>query len=106
MREEEKKLARTARRNAGNEATLVWALFGSFLSVALILSDPILLFIGFGLPMWIFISFALSALAALVWYLNAQNVIEQAKLDYNEIMKAKKAKIDKEHLETLRKRNE
>ncbi|HHI69485.1 MAG TPA: hypothetical protein ENJ91_00675 [Rhodobacteraceae bacterium] len=106
MREDEKKLARTARRNAGNEATLVWALFGSFLSVALILSDPILLFIGFGLPMWILISFALSTLAALVWYLNAQNVIEQAKLDYNEIMKAKKAEMNEEHLETLRKRNE
>jgi len=104
MREEEEKLARTARRSAANEATLVWALFGSFLSVVLILSDPILLFIGLGLPMWVVISFLLSALAALVWYLNAQIVIKQAQHDYNEIMKAKKSQVRKEHLETLRKR--
>jgi len=80
-------------------------LFGSFLSIALIMSDPMLLFIGLGLPMWVFISFALAGLAALVWYLNAQNVIRKAQYDYNEIMKAKTAKMRKEHLETLAKRN-
>jgi len=106
MREDEKKLARTARRDAKSEATLVWALFGSLLSIGLILSDPILLFIGFGWPMWAILGFLLSALAAYVWYLNADLVIQQAQNDYNEIMKAKKAKIQEEHLETLKNRNE
>jgi len=106
MREDEKKLARTARRDAKNEATLIWALFGSVLSVGLVLSDPILLFIGFGWPMWAMISFLLSALAAYVWYLNADHIIRQAQMDYNEIMKTKKAEMREEHLETLKKRND
>lgn len=106
MREDEEKLARTARRDAANEATLIWALFGSVLSVGLILSDPILLFIGFGWPMWAMLGFLLSALAAYVWYLNADLVIKKAQKDYNDIMKAKKAAMRKEHLETLKKRND
>jgi len=106
MREDEKKLARTARRDAKSEATLVWALFGSLLSIGLILSDPILLFIGFGWPMWAMLGFLLSALAAYVWYLNADLVIRQAQEDYNEIMKVKKAEMQEEHLETLKNRNE
>jgi len=36
---------------------------------------------------------------------DAQNVIRKAQYDYNEIMKAKTAKMRKEHLETLAKRN-
>ncbi len=106
MRDDEKKLAQTARRSASNEAGLVWALFGSFLSIGLILSDPILLFIGFGWPMWAIIGFALAGLAAYVWFLQADMVIRQAQLDYNDIMKAKKSEMQKEHLETLKTRND
>ncbi len=106
MREDEKKLARTARRIASNEAGLIWSLSGAFLSIALILSDPILLFIGFGWPMWAMISFALAGLAAYVWYLHADLEIRQAQTAYNDIMKSKKAEMRGKHLEALKSRNE
>jgi len=56
--------------------------------------------------MWAMLGFLLSALAAYVWYLNADLVIRQAQEDYNEIMKVKKAEMQEEHLETLKNRNE
>lgn len=106
MRDEEKKLARKARRSASNEAGLVWALFGSFLSIGLILSDPMMLFIGFGWPMWAMIGFSVAALAAYVWLLQAGMVIQQAKMEYNDVMKHKKAEMQKQHLEALRNRDD
>jgi len=106
MRDDEKKLARTARRSASNEAGLVWALAGGFLSIGLILSNPTLLFIGYGWPMWAIIGFTVAALVAYVWFLYAGAVIQQAQTDYNDIMKAKKAEMREQHLEALKKRNE
>ena len=44
MRDAEKRMARKARRDAGNEAVLIWSLLGSFASIALIIADPRRLF--------------------------------------------------------------
>lgn len=106
MRDDEKQLARTARRIASNEAGLIWALFGSFLSLGLILSDPIMLFVGFGWPMWAIIGFSVAGLASYAWLLQADIVIRRAQMDYNDIMKGKKAVMQEQHLETLKSRSD
>lgn len=105
MRDAEKRLARKARRDAGNEAVLIWALLGSFASIGLIIADPRRLFGGFGLPQWALLGFTLSAIVSYLWYLYARKDIAQAQMDYNDIMKDKKAAMREEHLKTLKQRN-
>ncbi|MDQ7070925.1 MAG: hypothetical protein Q9M48_09355 [Rhodobacterales bacterium] len=105
MRDAEKRMARKARRDAGNEAVLIWALLGSFASIALIIADPRRLFGGFGLPQWALLGFALAAIVAYLWYLYARKDIQQAQMDYNDIMKDKKAAQREAHLTTLKQRN-
>lgn len=105
MRNAEKRMARKARRDAGNEAVLIWSLLGSFASIALIVYDPRRLFGGFGLPQWATLGFTLAAVIAYFWYLIAKRDIAQAQIDYNDIMKDKKAAMQEQHLENLRQRN-
>jgi hypothetical protein len=105
MRDAEKRMARKARRDAGNEAVLIWALLGSFASIGLIIADPRRLFGGFDLPQWALLGFALSALVAYLWYLYARHDIERARMDYNDIMKDKKAAQHAAHIATLKQPN-
>ncbi len=106
MREYEKWLAKTSRRDAGNEAVLIWALLGGALSIVLFIFNLFVLYLDVGLMKWIALGFMISGLVALVWYVRNRKIIEVAEFEYNEIMKAKKAAMREKHLEELKQRME
>jgi len=103
-REEDEKLAQSARRSASNEATLIWGLLGGFLSVLFV---PLRWQFGLqnlSIPAVVAIAFSLAGLIALAWYLPTRKKIEAFKRENNDRMKAKKAEIREAHLETLKQR--
>lgn len=99
------KLQRQANRDAGNEALLLWAILAIVL-IFVSLATPIswmMIQIGFA-PLAGDIAFgtAIGAIVALIYYIYTSKIIKQAALDYNEELKALKAKQYADHLAKLK----